>query len=98
MLKCIVSHHGWPTKFFFQILDALEWLKQLYFDLSDSLLIASALKIFLFPLYFTFFLFATQKSRGEGRGLTPSPPCAASPGPNQKGVIAVTLNQGVITL
>ena len=82
--------------FFFRILDALEWLKQLYFDLSDSLLIASALKIFLFSLYFTFFLFATQKSRGGG--MTPSPPCAASPGPNQKGVIAVTLYQGVITL
>ena len=28
----------------FRILDALEWLKQQYFDLGDSLLIVSALK------------------------------------------------------
>ena len=55
---------GWQEIFW--ILDALEWLKQWHFDLSDSLLLVSALKLFYFPLLF-FFLLVTQKIVG-GRG------------------------------
>lgn len=48
----------------FWILNTLEWLKQWHFDIGDSLLIVSALKIFLFFLCFPFFSFATRKSGG----------------------------------
>ena len=56
----------------FRILDALEWLKQLYFDLGDSLLIVSALKPFLICLCLRFF-FLLRKKEGEGYGPPPAP-------------------------
>ena len=57
----------------FWILDSIEWLKQQHFDLSDNLLIVSALKFFLLFLLFLFFLFAMQKSEGA-IGHRPLPP------------------------
>ena len=48
-------------------LDALEWLKQYNFDHNDSLLMASALKVFLAFLAFLCFLFFSllrKKVRG----------------------------------
>ena len=67
-LKSIVGQPWW--------LDVLEWFKQYNFDLSDSLLMVSALKVFLFAL-FPFFLFATQKS---GWWACPPAPPPVSPG------------------
>ena len=45
-------------------------IKQEQFDLDDSLLIVSALKLFLFPLYpfFSFFLHKTVGKGGHGPG------------------------------
>ena len=45
----------------FRILDALEWLKQEYFDFGDSLLMVSALKPFLFYLCHPFFFLLRKK-------------------------------------
>ena len=61
----------------FRILDALEWLKQKYFDFGDGLLIVSALKPSVFLPWSNFFLFATQKS---GVAMAPRSPGVAGPG------------------
>ena len=45
----------------FRILDALEWLKQSYFDLGDRLLVVSALKPFLFSRCLPFFFLLLKK-------------------------------------
>ena len=45
----------------FRIIDALEWLKRLYFYLGDSLLIISALKLFLFCLCLLFSFLLPKK-------------------------------------
>ena len=63
-------------------LDGLEWLKQYNFDLSDSLLMVSALKVFLAFLCFSFFFLPRKK---VGRVAcptppTPHPPSVAGPG------------------
>ena len=55
----------------FRILDALEWLKQKYFDLSDSLLIVSALKSFLFSLCLPFLFLLRKKVGGRGGWALP---------------------------
>ena len=49
----------------FRILDAVEWLKQWYFDLGDSLLIVSALKPFLLFCLCLPFSFLPRKKVGE---------------------------------
>ena len=54
----------------FWILDALEWLKQKHFDFGDSLLIVSALKVFLFSFCFPFFFLLRKK----WRAMAPSGP------------------------
>ena len=56
----------------FQILDAVEWLKQSYFDLGDSLLIVSAaLEPFLSSLCLPFFFLLCKKMGGHGPLLPP---------------------------
>ena len=59
----------------FRILDALEWLKQSYFDLGDRLLVVSALKPFLFSRCLPFFFCYSKK---WGSMVPPSPPVSSA--------------------
>ena len=71
----------------FRILDALQRLKQQYFDLGDSLLIDSVLKPFLFSLCLPFFFLLRKNVGGHG---PPAP--QVSPALNHQFTSAIVVN------